>query len=74
MCNDGDFIDLSEYANSCDEEDNKKSTNSDEGTVCGTLYGWICPRCGTCNAPHICQCSCSPPLKFSTGTSDSQYF
>ena len=23
--------------------------------------GWICPRCGSVNAPHIQKCDCSPP-------------
>ena len=24
-----------------------------------TNYGWICPRCGAVNAPHITQCPCA---------------
>ncbi len=28
-----------------------------------TAEGWICPRCGRVNAPHIDQCSCEPPVR-----------
>jgi len=28
-----------------------------------TLYGWICPRCGTVHAPFVRQCDCPIPTR-----------
>lgn len=24
--------------------------------------GWLCPRCGVINAPHVSRCSCTPTI------------
>jgi hypothetical protein len=24
------------------------------------IYGWVCPRCGRGNAPHVSTCPCLP--------------
>ena len=32
------------------------------------MNGWLCPRCGTVNSPHVPKCDCSPPTITTAGT------
>ena len=54
---------------------NQELTTGDIGLVCSNcklkeqveypitfgMYGWICPRCGTCHSPFTPSCGCVPP-------------
>ena len=53
-----------------EDQDTTQASHDSTGTAFegvladfNTRQPWICPRCGRVNAPHIDQCSCTPPVR-----------